>query len=306
MQYLTVKLYLICCINGIIIMRKHIMIPDVQVTPDTPIDHLEWIGHYIVESRPDVIVQIGDFADMESLSSYDRGKRDFEGRRYIKDIDSSHKAMNKLMSPLKAHNQKQIIDKKKQYKPELHITTGNHEFRIQRAVDDDARLDGTLGLNDLNYETHGFTVHDFLKPVEIDGVYYAHYFSNPLSGRPFGGQSIDTRLKTIGFSFTMGHQQVCMTGQRYLNNGARIRGLVCGSCYLHDEHYMGPQGNAYWRGIFVKHEVRNGEYDLMEVSLDFLCRQYEGIQLWQFMKKKYPDIFENSIWLKRQEQLARL
>lgn len=280
------------------------MIPDMQVTPDTPTAHLEWIGRYILEQKPDVVVQIGDFADMESLSLYDKGKRSFEGRRYQKDIISTHKAMTTLLDPLKQHNQKKILQKGKQYKPELILTLGNHEHRVTRAIEDDARLDGTLGLQDLEYERFGWTVYPFLEPVNVDGVHYAHYFANPLSGRPFGGQSIDTRLKTIGFSFTMGHQQVCMTGQRYLNNGSRIRGLVCGAAYLHDEDYMGPQGNAYWRGIFVKHEVRNGEYDLMEVSLDYLCREYEGMRLWEFMKRYHPDIFENSIWLRWQERAA--
>jgi len=56
-------------------MRKHIMIPDCQVTPDTPTDHLRWIGEYIVEQKPDAIINIGDFADMESLSFFDKGKR---------------------------------------------------------------------------------------------------------------------------------------------------------------------------------------------------------------------------------------
>jgi hypothetical protein len=64
---------------------------------------------------------------------------------------------------------------------------------------------------------------------------------------------------------------------------------------------MGPQGNAYWRGLFVKHEVKNGEYDLMEVSLDYLCRKYERMPLWEFMKRKYPNLFDRSIWMKRQE-----
>ena len=281
--------------------RKHIMIPDLQVTPDTPTDHLEWIGEYIVEQRADEIIQIGDFADMESLSSYDKGKRSFEGRRYHKDIDATHKAIKKLNGPLDRYNLRQMMNKKKKYLPNRTITLGNHEHRIHRAIEDDSRLDGTLGLQDLDFEHYGWKTHGFLEPVNIDGVYYSHYFANPLSGRPFGGQSIDTRLKTIGFSFTMGHQQVCMTGQRYLNNGRRIRGLVCGSCYLHDEDYMGPQGNAYWRGLFVKHEVKNGEYDLMEVSLDYLCRKYERMPLWEFMKRKYPELFDRSIWMKRQE-----
>lgn len=281
-------------------MRKHIFIPDAQVTPDTPTEHLDWIGRYIVEQKPDVIVNIGDFADMESLSSYDAGKRDFEGRRYINDVDATRRAMDVLMSPINSYNARKKESRHKQYKPELHFTLGNHEDRITRAINNDAKLDGTMGLMDLGYEEWGWEVHDFLKPVTVDGVAYAHFFANPLSGRPWGGQSIDTRLKNIGFSFSMGHQQVKMVGERFLNNGQRIRGLVCGSCYLHDEHYMGPQGNAYWRGILVKHEVNNGQYDLMEVSLDYLCRRYVGVPVWEFMKEQHPEIYEGSTWMRYQ------
>lgn len=272
-------------------VRKHIMLPDMQVTPDSPTDHLTWIGQYIVEQRPEVIVCIGDFADMESLSLFDKGKRQFEGRRYIRDIDAARRAMLKLMAPIK---------EAEDYHPELHLTLGNHEYRIQRAIDAQAELDGVMGLMDLGYEDFGWTVHPFLKPVTIDGVSYAHYFSNPQSGRPYSGQSIDARLKNIGFSFTMGHQQVYMTGERPLNNGKRIRGLVWGAAYLHDEDYRGYQANSERRGIAVKHEVRDGMYDLMEVSLDFLCRKYEGCHVWEFMRDRYPEIYDQSTWMKSQ------
>lgn len=276
------------------------VIPDCQVTPDSPTDHLEWIGKYLVEQKPDVLIHLGDFADMESLSTYDRGKRQFEGRRYVRDIDCARRAMIRLLQPLNDYNAKQIKDHKTKYRPEMHLTLGNHEYRIQRAIDSQAELDGMMGLIDLGYEDFGWTVHPFLKPVTIDGVAYAHYFANPQSGRPYAGQSIDTRLKNIGFSFTMGHQQVYMCGERPLNNGRRIRGLVWGNCYLHDEDYRGFQANGERRGIAIKHEVRDGMYDLMEVSLDFLCRKYEGCHVWEFMRDRYPEIYANSTWMKYQ------
>ena len=280
-------------------IRKHLVIPDCQVTPDSPTDHLTWIGEYILEQRPDVIVNIGDFADMESLSTYDKGKRQFEGRRYIKDIDAARTAMIRLMQPMNDYNERKRKHKERMYQPELHLTLGNHEYRIQRAIDSQAELDGVMGLMDLGYEDFGWSVSKFLVPIEIDGVTYAHYFANPMSGKPYGGQSIDTRLKNIGFSFTMGHQQTFMSGQRFLNNGQLIRGIVAGSCYLHDEDYRGPQSNGEWRGILVKHEVRDGQYDLMEVSLDFLCRKYEGCHVWEFMRDNYPDIYQGSTWMRR-------
>jgi len=61
---------------------KHFILPDCQVKPGVPLNHLEWAGRFVVDKRPEVVVCLGDFADMPSLSSYDVGKKSFEGRRY--------------------------------------------------------------------------------------------------------------------------------------------------------------------------------------------------------------------------------
>ena len=75
---------------------KHLIIPDTQVKRGVDLSYLEWIGKYIVDKKPDVIVQIGDFADMPSLSSYDVGKKSFEGRRYKDDIEAAREGMDIL------------------------------------------------------------------------------------------------------------------------------------------------------------------------------------------------------------------
>lgn len=243
--------------------RSHLIIPDTQVKPGVPLEHLTWIGQYAADKSPDVIVCLGDFADMPSLSSYDRGKKQFEGRRYKADVEAAHQAMEMLMTPLV----------KVGYKGRLVLTLGNHENRINRAVEDDSKLDGTISVANLGYEAWGWEVIPFLKVVEIDGLNYSHYFYNPMSGRPYAGTCI-TKLKNIGMSFIMGHQQGIDIAMRELANGKKQHGLVCGSCYQHDELYKGPQGNGHYQGIVVLNEVRDGGYDLMQVSLDFLRRKY--------------------------------
>lgn len=243
----------------------HCVIPDVQAKPGVPLDHLKWAGEYIAEKRPDVIVCIGDFADMASLSSYDRGKKSAENKRYRFDLEAAHKAMELLMAPIVAAPN---------YKPRLVMTLGNHEDRITRFVDDNPLLDDTLSLADLGYEAWGWEVIPFRKPICIDGVWYCHFFHSQNSQNAYSGSNLQTRLNTIGFSFTMGHQQGLLTAIRDLSNGTRQRGLVCGSFYQHEESYKGPQANSHWQGIIFKHEVRAGSYDLMEVSLDFLRRRY--------------------------------
>lgn len=267
-------------------MTTHLFIPDNQVKPGVPLDHLRWIGEYIVKKKPDVIINIGDFADMPSLSSYDKGKKSFEGRRYVNDIKSVHEGMEILMKPLADYNAKMIRHKMKQYKPRLVMTLGNHEYRIIRAIEDNSQLDGTIGIDDLEYEKWGWEVHDFLKVVEIDGILYSHFFANPMSGRPYAGQNIQLRLNKIKQSFSMGHQQTYITGIDYTASGKVIRGLVAGACYLHDEDYKGYQGNHHWRGIVLKNSVKDGNYNVIEIDLDYLCRYYEGMELTEFMKLK--------------------
>jgi hypothetical protein len=266
--------------------KTHLVIPDTQTKPGVPLDHLNWIGQYILDRRPDTIIHLGDHADMPSLSSYDAGKKSFEGRRYRADIEAANQAFDILCEPLEKNNRVNRKSKTKQYKPELHLLLGNHEHRINRAVEDDSKLDGTLSVEDLNYTSHGWTVHDFLQPVCLDGVWYSHYWANPMSGRPYGGTAA-TRLKQIGHSFTMGHQQTLDFATRFLPNGQQHCGLIVGACYLHREQYLGPQGNNHFRGIIVKHEVQDGAYDIMVVSLDFLCRKYEGVPLAKFVAQRF-------------------
>src|SRR3990167_9302174 len=111
---------------------KIAVIPDVQAMPNVPLDHLTWCGKYLADKQPDVIVCIGDFGDFPSLSHFERGTLEFEGRRYKKDLDAFHKAMDLLMTPLAKGNAK----------AKLEFTLGNHEDHIRRAVSEDAKLEG--------------------------------------------------------------------------------------------------------------------------------------------------------------------
>ena len=258
--------------------RSHLFIPDTQVKAGVPLDHLTWIGKYVLEKRPDVIVHAGDHADMESLSHWDKGKLQFEGRRYRRDIDAANYGFELLCAPMEEFNERQTTTDhlSRRYRPERHVTLGNHEDRIRRAVEEDPKLEGLMSVADLDFR--GWQVHPFLVPVRIDGVYYAHYFANPMTGRPYGG-AVKNRVRQVGHSFSMGHQQTLDYGVEFTSAGEQRNGLVAGACYLHDEDYKGPQGNAHWRGVIVKHQVSGGAYDPMFVSLDYLCRRYEGVTL---------------------------
>ena len=129
---------------------KILVIPDCQVRPGVPIEHLTWAGEAICDYRPDVIVNIGDFADMPSLSTHDKvGSKYFEGKRYKDDIDYAKAAMATMLKPLRDLQRVQKTTKHKVYAPRLVLTMGNHENRINRAVNSKPMLEGVISTGDL-------------------------------------------------------------------------------------------------------------------------------------------------------------
>ena len=255
-----------------------LMIPDTQCKPDIDMSYLRWVGEYIAYKQPEVIVHIGDHADMPSLSSYDKGKGSAEGKRVQKDIESSIEGMNILLKPLYELQQSQLEEfGEVLYKPKMVMTLGNHEFRIMRHVDENPELMGFLSYDNLRYKDFGWEVYDFLKPAMINGVTYVHFLANPMSGKPYGGAALNV-LKNVGESFCMGHKQCLDVATRFLpSSGKQQWAIIAGACYSHDEGYKGYQGNHHWRGIVVKHNVKGGSFNPMFVDLEYLESRYSEV-----------------------------
>jgi hypothetical protein len=253
--------------------RTHIVIPDCQVKDGVDLSYLTCIGNYIAEKKPDTIVQIGDFADMPSLSSYDVGKKSFEGRRYKRDVEVVHEAMQLLTQPIHDEAYRTFVNKKKRWKPNLVLTLGNHEDRISRVVESDPKLDGTIAIADLGYEAFGWNVIPYLQPISIDGIVYCHYFTSGVMGRPVS--SARHLLNKKHQSCVMGHVQNWDLARDVRADGTPIIGLFVGSCYEHNEDYLGPQGNNYARGIWTLYEVEDGDFHPHFISLDYLRKRYD-------------------------------
>ena len=252
---------------------KHFYIPDVQARPGDDFTFLRHIGQYIADKQPDVIVCGGDFADMPSLSSYDVGKRQYEGRRYRADCDAALAAMEALIVPIEGLQFSQKRNKKKVYSPRMVMTLGNHENRINRAVDNDPKIEGLISVKDLCYEEFGWEVHPFLEVVVIDDIAYSHYFPTGIAGRP--ATTANAQLGKKHMSCVAGHQQGLQIATAHRADGRRLTSIIAGSCYEHNEDYLGPQGNKHWRGCLMFHEVNDGQFDLMPISLDYLNKRYE-------------------------------
>ena len=231
-----------------------LVIGDPHAHPDYDNSRFTKLGKFIAKEKPQVIVCIGDMADMPSLSSYDRGTRGFEGRRYKKDVKAVVDAQEKLFAPIK---------RMKGYKPKLYMTLGNHEDRINRAVNATPELYGAIGIEDLKYKEFGWHVTPFKKCVTIKGITFSHYFTSGVAGRPISSVHIGHALVSkLHCSAVQVHSHLYNHAEQTRPDGQKIFGLSAG-CYSHPEYtesWCQDTEYQWWRGVIMLEGLDNEGY----------------------------------------------
>jgi hypothetical protein len=250
-------------------LKKHLVIPDCHAHYQHNNTRASWIGQLIADVKPDVVVNIGDTWDMPSLSGYDKGKSAV-GRTYRADVDAGLEFNERLWLPVK--NAKKRL-------PKRVFCVGNHEERIGRAINQQPTLEGTISYDDLELDRYYDEVVHYAGStpgcIEIDGISYAHYLVSGIGGRAVSGIH-------CGYSLLSKHHSSCVVGHNHLWNhhqettrdGTRIVGLAAG-CYMdYDLDWAGEMNRLYWNGITILNNVEDGQYDVQQVSIDALRKEY--------------------------------
>lgn len=249
---------------------KILVIPDMQIKPGIDLTFVKCIGAYILDKRPDVVINMGDMADMESLSSYDKGKRSFEGRRYKHDIGSAILAQQLLWEPVINYNTSRTT---RRYYPRTIFLEGNHEERGRRVTELDSMLHGTIDtIKDLKISEFWQEFYEFKRVVVVAGIAFSHYFPTGTMQRP--ASTAQAQLKKMHMSCISGHQQGRQIYTENSADGRMLTSIIAGSSYDYYMDYLGAQGNNHWRGIIMLHNARDGQFDEVYVPTEYLKRKY--------------------------------
>lgn len=251
-------------------MSTYIILPDQHAVPYFNNDRADWAAKLIIDIRPDVVINMGDAADMESLSSYDKGKRSFHGKSYKKDIEAHLDFQERLWGPVKATKKKL---------PHRVILEGNHENRIERALDLSPELQGTMGFED--YEFHRYYDEVVRYDGGLPGIYkrdnilFAHFFPTGVSGRPIGGERpAHMLLAKNGMSTIAAHSHTLDFATRRTVADEYLNGLVVGCYQDYINPWAGPIGKFWQAGIPVLRNVYEGNYDFQWISIEALRKEY--------------------------------
>lgn len=249
---------------------RHLVVSDLHAHPDHNNRRAEWLGKFILDVRPDVVIVNGDLADMPSLSSYDKGKKSFQGRTYRADIDAHLDFQDKLWS---------TVRRAKRKLPRRVATIGNHEQRIERAIELQGELDGTISYGDLELEHFYDDVvyYDGSTPgaINVGGIHYSHYCVSGVLGHPISGEhpaySIISKQHA---SCAVGHSHKFDYCVRTRRDGKKLMGLDTGCFFDYRHPFAGVANDLYWAGVCVLDNVDDGTYDLKTASLASLRKEY--------------------------------
>lgn len=111
-----------------------LVLPDMHV-PLHDRKALDGILKFAAEESWDEIIQLGDFLDMESVSSHAKGKpRQIEGQRISEDYAFGRKVLAMMTDGATAKNSK----------CKKILLEGNHEFRIEKFLDEHPYMEGMV------------------------------------------------------------------------------------------------------------------------------------------------------------------
>lgn len=254
-----------------------LLIGDCHVKADDNLmARFDWLGQHIVHSRPDIIIEGGDFADLQSLSHWNSAKKlTLEGQRYAKECESVREAYRKIFEPLKKLQDKQRASKGKIYRPECIKIFGNHEEWLFQYLEEHPQMEGFLDpYANWNLREYFTTFVDFKEYVERGGFQFTHIVSKAggkfVGGAYAGKHAFDNvSMSTVFFhthKFTIGN---------YARQGSGPIMIISGGCYYnHKDEYAKGMPDDVWRGIVELTVFEKGRADIATISLRRMGEMY--------------------------------
>ncbi|WP_011579595.1 MULTISPECIES: metallophosphoesterase [Chelativorans] len=223
--------------------RRVICIGDMHRKPGQPIEIMRFIGRYVAETRPDNVIQIGDFLDMESCEFHSAPGSAAQMQRpcVLDEIDHGDESLSEY------HKEVGVGE------IPHHVTLGNHEFRANRLEELAPNLTGTVTIQiDQLFSRYRWAITPYKHWMFLEGVGFTHV---PLSimGKPVGGRypentigNQSTHSVVFGHTHRYNHVTVPKIG---INNSITVTNVGCAMPYGYIPNYADGCTTGYSYGI---------------------------------------------------------
>lgn len=237
-------------------MATILVISDSHINPDNADSAIElWyrLGKYCTRTQPEIIVHLGDVADLSSQAwrVAARGKYSLK-----EELNAVHLALNAFEEAINEYNRTQRKMKKKLYKPSKYLTLGNHDIR-----------NGVTAIEDL-FTDANWNVIDYLQPISLCGINFCHCMCKGLSDQMC--TTAQEILENWGADVVVGHGHHKDFSTTYsLAVHRPVTALKC-PVFTYGEYDWAAQTQYKWNRGFT--EIEPGVFDALKfVWKDLEC-----------------------------------
>jgi transposase-like protein len=233
--------------------------PDIQDK-----SRFRWISNYIRKEKPDLVIQIGDFATLDSLNTH-CGNETYGGKSkptFIADMVSFNNALGEMDLDGIEH----------------HVTLGNHERRLYLFEE---RAPEAYGMMQCELqkvlERHKWTQSPYGAPYVVGGVSFVHCALNSL-GKSFGGKNAEGTIANDAVGdWVIGHshrERMHRAPKLGANNYVKIINVGCALPNGHIEEYAKHTLTGWSFGI-TDMVIQHGHVqDYRFVTMEHLSETY--------------------------------
>lgn len=241
------------------------VIGDLHVAPGQDLSRLKWIARHIGETRPDHIVQIGDWSSFDSVSSHDP----------IGSIKAKHRPS--LRQDIEAlHESLELFDRElgPSVVPRI-VTLGNHEDRVRKYQELRAELEDSVWLDVLQeFARFRWQTFEYGRVAFISQVGFVHVPINGM-GKPHSSPNIIGHNLTHDLIRGHSHKAMYSTVPKIgEDNGITLIDVGTSLPHGHVESYAKLTQTGWYWGI---HDViiRDGRIDdFSRISMKSLEAKY--------------------------------
>jgi hypothetical protein len=223
-------------------IAKVVWFTDAHNQPGMNTERFEWLAKLVNDTKPDYLIDGGDFDDLNSLCSYERNDS-WSGKfkpTFLADLAASKEARD-------------MLDTLVTHECEKHFIMGNHEDRLYQFENINPELYGMM--QHAYEEIHAqWAITPYRGYLDIEGVDFTHVPMNGMN-KPLGGDkcAVHVAVKSIrdccfGHTHTYGYWEESKLGPN------RSTTAICGGSFMPDKYvpkYAKGSSKGYWYGCHI-------------------------------------------------------
>lgn len=258
---------------------RTLVIGDAHADPRHDNRRFTALGNFILEQRPENIVNIGDWGSYDSITFHTSGKPLLrEGMRLADDVAAAKDALARAEKATIAYNERQSKNRKAQYKPQKFWLNGNHEDRIWRNWQIYPEFLGLVNHNDpAGAEKYGWNIIPYRGYANIDNTLFTHVPANKRSSIPISGEYVAKKAVELhGRNIVFGHtHRFLVHDLRQIGTTNVVYGVNCGWFGEETPDYIAVEENLdWWSGLVMLTHYAPGQIAIQTFPVEMILNGY--------------------------------